>query len=194
MARSRTTRKKIESAAPGAVVLGLDLQPTLLAALPGGNALRTRCALTLKAATGLGIPVVLTEQVPAKLGPTDAQLLAASPDAIVHAKTTFSALADEAVLECLRNLGCEHLLICGAETPICVYQTALHALAEDMQVTVLTDAIGARRSEDAEACLRALAGSGVHLLPVETVLYALLHDAGHPFFKNLTQLVKAHHV
>ena len=36
----------------------------------------------------------------------------------------------------------------------------------------------------------ALARSGVHLLPSETIFYSLLHDAGHPFFKEFTKLVK----
>ena len=195
MARSRSTKPPappVESAAPGAVLLALDLQALLLAAIPEADALLARCRLAVRAAAGLGIPVVFTEQAPAKLGPTDPELRAAAPDAPALAKTTFSALADDAILARLRALDCEHLLICGIETPVCVYQTALNALAEDFQVTVLTDAVGARRGADADACLRSLAGSGVHLLPIETVLYALLHDAGHPFFKTLTQLVKTH--
>jgi hypothetical protein len=32
----------------------------------------------------------------------------------------------------------------------------------------------------------------VHVLPSETVFYALLHDVRHPFFKTYTQLVKSH--
>ncbi len=191
MARSRSP-KPPESAAPGAVLLALDLQSTLLTVIPSAQAVRARCELVLRAASGLGIPVIFTEQVPAKLGPTDPALRAAAPDAVVAPKSTFSAIADADILRQLRALDCEHLLICGLETPVCVYQTALHALAEDFQVTVLIDAVGARRSADADACLRAMSSAGVHLLPVETVLYALLHDAGHPFFKTLTQLVKTH--
>jgi len=59
---------------------------------------------------------------------------------------------------------------------------------------VLSDAIGARRPDDARTCLDALAAVGVHVLPSETVFYALLHDIGHPFFRAYTQLVKTHGV
>ena len=47
-----------------------------------------------------------------------------------------------------------------------------------------------RRPDDARACLDALSRAGIHVLPSETVFYSMLHDAKHPFFKILTQLVK----
>ena len=86
----------------------------------------------------------------------------------------------------------EHLLICGLETQICVYQTALDALRAGLHVTILSDAVGARRPADAAVCLDALGRAGAHVLPGETVFYALLGDVQHPFFKTYTQLVKSH--
>ena len=71
-----------------------------------------------------------------------------------------------------------------------IYQTALAALASRYQVTVLIDAVAARRDDDAQAALAALARAGVNVLPAETVFYTMLHDATHPFFKAYTQLVK----
>src|SRR5690606_1951546 len=100
-------------------------------------------------------------------------------DAAVYAKTTFSVFGDDGISDTLRDLDIEHIILCGIETPVCVYQTALGALDADLQVTVLTDAIGARRPVDASVCLGGLARAGVHLLPSESVFYALLHDAGH---------------
>lgn len=182
-----------ESAAPGAALLAIDLQDTLLGMLApaAANELRARAALALSAAAALGIPVLFTEQVPEKLGPTSPALRKLAPAAPVFAKATFSAVADSAVLDALREQTIEHLLLIGLETPVCVYQSALGALAEGFQVTVLSDAVGARRPDDHAACLAALRHAGVHVLPVETVLYALLHDAGHPRFRTLVGLVKA---
>lgn len=181
-----------ESAAPGAALLAVDLQDTLLGMLPRPAAaeLRARATLAISSAVTLGIPVFFTEQAPAKLGPTAASLRQLAPSAPVFAKDTFSAVADSAVLGALRENQIEHLLIIGLETPICVYQTALGALGEGFQVTVLSDAIGARRADDHSACLAALRQAGVHVLPTETVLYALLHDAGHPLFRAIVGLVK----
>jgi Amidases related to nicotinamidase len=181
-----------ESAAPGAALLAVDLQDTLLGMLAPGAAteLRARATLAISAAVALGIPVFFTEQVPEKLGPTSPAIRKLAPAAPVFAKNAFSALADPAVLAALREQDIEHILLVGLETPICVYQTALGARAEGFQVTVLSDAIGARRAADHEAILSALRHAGVHVLPTETVLYALLHDAGHPLFRTIVGLVK----
>lgn len=179
-------------AAPGALLLCLDLQAPFLSVLPDPETLIKRCSLALQAARGLGIPIALTEQVPAKLGPTIDRIHLAAGDVPIIAKHTFSALANEVVTALLAEHHVEHLILCGLETPICVYQTALDALNQDLAVTILSDAVGARRSDDAATVLATLARHGAHVLPLETVCYALLHDTSHPFFKTFTQLVKSH--
>jgi len=82
------------------------------------------------------------------------------------------------------------LLICGLEIPVCVYQTAMDALREGLGVTILSDAVTGRRSVDGQACLEALRAAGAHVLPTETVFYAMLGDATHPQFRAFTELVK----
>ncbi len=173
------------------LLLCLDMQPKFIAAVHDGLAVRRRCEFAVAAAHGLGLPVAFTEQVPQKLGATAPELFDLAPRAAVWPKDAFSALADEGIRDALlrqRDVG--HILLCGIETPICVYQTATAALQDDIRVTVLSDAVGARRPEDARACLEALTRAGVHVLPSETVFYALLRGVGHPFFRSFTQLVK----
>lgn len=174
------------------LLLCLDLQPVFLRVMPHAGSLEKRCALALAAAVGLGLPVAFTEQVPQKLGGTLPALLALAPEAAVWPKSAFSALGDDAIHNAvLRQRNVQHLILCGIETPICVYQTAVAALTEGLHVTVLSDAVGARRDDDARTCLEALARGGVHVLPVETVFYSLLRDVSHPFFRPFTQLVKS---
>ncbi len=177
----------------GTLLLCIDLQPVFLRAVVDGGGVQRRCEFAIAAAVGLGLPVAFTEQVPQKLGGTAPELLALAPSAATYGKSSFSALADEGIREALvRQQRVEHLLLCGIETPICVYQTALEALAEGFQVTLLSDCIGARRPEDSAACLAALRAAGAHVLPSETIFYSLLRDVQHPFFKPYTQLVKSH--
>lgn len=174
----------------GVLLLCVDLQPPFLKVIDGRDELTKRCSFVIEAAVGLGIRVAFTEQLPRKLGGTAPELLALAPGADVHAKSAFSVFGDDGITDALRSLDIEHLILCGIETPVCIYQTALGALDANLQVTVLSDAIGARRPADATRCIDALTRSGIHVLPAETVFYALLHDAGHPFFKGYTQLVK----
>lgn len=175
------------------VFVCVDMQPVFVRAITDGARVQRRCEFAVAAAQGLDLPIIFTEQVPEKLGPTAPELLALAPRAPVLGKNTFSALADDGIRAAiLQNRPAAHLLLCGIETSVCIYQTAISALAEELTVTVLSDAVGARRTEDAKTCLEALARSGVHVLPSETVFYALLHDVKHPFFKAYTQLVKSY--
>ena len=178
----------------GALLLCLDMQPVVVRAVDEGEQVLRRCQFAIQAARGVGIPVAFTEQVPAKLGATDPRLLDLVESPVVFAKDTFSALAPScparAALTGSGNL--EHLILCGVETPICVYQTALDALKSGLMVTLLADCVGARRLTDAATCLDSLARAGAHVLPSETVFYSVLGGTSHPFFKAYTQLVKSH--
>ena len=181
------------SSLDGVLLLCIDMQPVFVNAIAGGARVQRRCEFAIAAAHGLGLPVAFTEQVPQKLGGTAPELLALAFGAHVFGKNTFSAFADDGIRDAVvRDRGVEHVLLCGIETSVCVYQTAIDALAEKLQVTVLSDAVGARRTDDADACLAALVRAGSHVLPSETVFYSLLHDVKHPFFKAYTQLVKSH--
>lgn len=172
------------------LLLCLDLQPAFLAAICDSQRVHWRCSFALEAAKGLGLPVLFTEQVPAKLGHTAAELLALSDQPEVMGKDAFSALAEPAIAARLSGRGVKHLLIAGIETPICVYQTARDALEARYQVTLLTDCIGARRADDAAVVLAALRHAGCGVLPAETVFYSLVQGAKHPFFRDYTKLVK----
>jgi nicotinamidase-related amidase len=172
------------------LLLCIDLQPAFLAAICDSQRVHWRCSFALEAARGLGLPVVFTEQVPDKLGRTASDLLALVEKPVTLGKDSFSALGDGKIAAHLQAGGTKHLLICGIETPVCVYQTARDARQAGYQVTVLVDCVGARRTGDADAVLAHLAQEGCAVLPAETVFYSLLHDARHPFFRDYTKLVK----
>jgi nicotinamidase-related amidase len=110
----------------------------------------------------------------------------------VHAKDTFSALSPGSPVRdhLTSSRPVEHLILCGLETPICVFQTAVDGLQAGLAVTVLSDCVGARRAGDAAVCLTSLARAGAHVLPAETVFYSILRDTSHPFFRDYTALVK----
>jgi nicotinamidase-related amidase len=183
-----TAPKPIE----GALLLCLDLQPVFLRAVANGAGIQGRCEFAVAAARAVGMPVAFTEQAPEKLGRTEAALLSLVESPEVHAKDTFSALAPGSPVRAALTEGrpVEHLILCGVETPICVFQTAVDAVQAGLAVTVLADCVGARREADARACLEALARAGAHILPAETVFYSILGGSAHPSFRAFTELVK----
>mgnify|MGYP001557386603 CR=1 FL=1 len=172
------------------LLLCVDLQPIFIGVMSAPDQLVRRVSFAIEAAQGLNLPVVFTEQVPQKLGGTTPELLALVPQPTVLGKTAFSALGDATIRSALQQRTVQHLVICGLETPVCVYQTAVDALAAGYTVTVLSDAVSSRRENDAQVVLAALRHLGVKVLPAETFFYVQLGDAKHPFFKTYTQLVK----
>lgn len=172
-------------------LLVIDAQDTFIDTLPEKDAFITRCAFAIDAAQTLGIKTLFTEQAPDKLGPTNASLLKRAANPKVFHKNCFSALNAPRIEEFLRDNEIYHLIACGLETPICVYQTGLQAVDEDIDVTFMADALGSRRVEDANLALQALRELGCQILPTETVFYSLIGDATHPRFRDFSLLVKA---
>jgi nicotinamidase-related amidase len=168
----------------------IDMQPGFLKVIPRSEELSRRCAFAISVAGLVGIPVAFTEQVPAKLGPTDPALLALAPDAATFGKESFAATNDRPFADALANRETTHLIVSGIETPVCVFQTAIGARVLGLEVTVLSDCIGGRRDTDAADALRYMASKGCHVLPSETVFYSVLGTAAHPRFRDYTALVK----
>lgn len=186
------SRPVLNTAGQDTLLVCIDMQPVFIRAVAEGDRVQKRCEFAVAAAHGLGIPVLFTEQVPEKLGATAPALRALAPDAPALGKRSFSALGDAGIQEFVfRDSAVEHILLCGIETSVCVYQTAVTALQHGLHVTILSDAVSARRVDDAPVCLDALVRAGAHVLPSETVFYSILRDVGHPFFKTYTQLVKS---
>ncbi len=174
----------------GLVLVGLDLQDPFIRSLTEADRFFRRCSFVLEAARLLDIPVLLTEQVPDKLGPTSEQLTGAAGSPTVFGKTSFSCFGADGLEPLLKEREVRHLLVAGLETPICVYQSVIDAIDKGYEVTLLSDCVGARRADDAAVALRAMNAAGAHVLPAETVIYSILGDTAHPAFRDITALVK----
>lgn len=171
-------------------LLVLDAQDCFIDTLHDKPGFLSRCTFAIDAAQALGITTLFTEQVPNKLGHTNAKLLRRAQSPKLFHKESFSALSAPGIESFLRDNEIYHLLVCGLETPICVYQTGLQAVDEDIDVTFLVDALGCRRAEDAPHVIEALRGLGCQVLPTETIFYSLIGDVTHPGFRSLNELVK----
>lgn len=172
-------------------LLCIDLQDPFLSAIPERTQLLENCAFAIEAASLLGIHVAVTEQMPDKLGGTTARIAECLPvNTPGFGKSAFSALEAEGINRWIESNQLDHLLLIGIETPICIYQTAVQALGDELGVTLLADCIGERRAEDRPPVLEQLRAMDAHILPSETIFYSLLGSASHPAFRGLTQLVK----
>jgi nicotinamidase-related amidase len=172
------------------VLLVIDVQGKLAEIVQNSTEVIHRCAKLIKTMQILQIPILHTEQNPAGLGKTTAllaQLLASSKPV---EKITFSALGSEPFLQALETLNRKQILICGIETHICIYQTAMKLLKSEYEVTLMLDAISSQRSVDKETAVHRLVLAGALPSSVEMATYELLASAKHPAFKDILKITK----
>ena len=168
----------------------VDYQARLMAAIHGGDAIVRNAVRLAQLAPAVGVPVVATEQSPAKLGPSVPEVREASRQVI--AKTHFDAYPDglrEPVRHSVEH-GRSQVVIAGCEAHVCLLQTALGMLGDKLQVWVVTDACGSRSEHNRLAALQRLQAAGALFVTTEMVGFEWVRHAGHPAFKTLQALVR----
>ena len=173
-----------------AVLIFIDVQGRLHEVMDGKQLLDANLVRMIECARLLELPILCTEQIPEKLGPTNEPFRALLGDVPAIAKSAFSCCGEEKFMEALRTLEKRQVILVGIETHVCVYQTAIDLLEEGMEVFVVTDAVASRNPENKELALQAMRDAGARVIPAETALFALLRDAADPRFKDLLKLIK----
>ena len=82
------------------------------------------------------------------------------------------------------------ILICGIETHVCVYQTAVDLLASGYEVEVVADVVSSRTAENREIALQRIRDEGAGITSVEMALFDLMKVAEGPKFKEVSKIVK----
>jgi len=143
-------------------------------------------SLLVRAAKIFGVPVIVSEQYPQKLGLTVPTI--DITNAIVYAKTKFSMMTD-GFPDSIR-LDKNSFVLFGLETHVCVQQTALDLLAEGKHVVLVTDAVSSSRPLDRTTALHRLSQAGADLMTTEAVLFELLQSKDAPEFKEISSIAK----
>ncbi len=174
--------------ATDSVVVVVDVQDKLLAAMPTAQSLVASVGFVLDVANLLEIPARATEQYPKGLGPTNSDLSRRLPSP-VPAKTAFSCFGAAGFLDELRGLGRQSVVLTGMEAHVCVAQTALDLLEHGFAVFIPVDAVASRFAVDSETALRRLDRAGAIWTTAEAVAFEWVGDARHPNFKAVSKLV-----
>ena len=170
-----------------ATLVVIDVQEAFRKALPTFDEVAAASATLVEGATAVGIPVVVTEQYPKGLGATVAEVAEHLPaDVDPLAKVRFSAAEADGF-----ELGeRDQALVCGIEAHVCVNQTVLDLLDEDVEVHVAADAVGSRTEANRELGLAKMERAGAILTSVEMALFELLGGSDAEAFKRVQGLVK----
>lgn len=169
----------------------IDMQDKLMPLIAGHEAVTFNSVTMIRAARLLGLPIVCTEHYPRGLGRTAAPVREAIGDGAERfEKTIFSCCGPEAVRQHLAGSGRRQIVTVGIETHICVQQTALELLRLGFQPYVCADAVGSRHELDYDVALLRMQQAGAVVTTAEAAIYELMHDTGHPAFKQVIELIK----
>lgn len=173
------------------VLLVVDVQGKLAQLMHQRETLFTNLERVIKGAQLLNMPIIVTEQVPEKLGPTLPQFQDMLGDAAPPiAKYSFSCWGEENFVAQLSHLNRKQVLMAGIEAHICVFQTGADLLQNGYEVHAVTDAISSRTPENRAVGLDRLRNAGATMTSTEMSLFELMRVAEGDSFRHISKLVK----
>lgn len=171
------------------ILLVIDLQEKLMPAIYGSDKIIKNSKTLLKVFEMYGIKKIATEQYPKGLGQSVSEIKENLDDECIFSKTSFDAITDE-VFSFLKENKITNVVITGAETHICVYQTVRRLLFEGYKVFVVEDAVSSFNEEQKKLGLNAMSDMGASLVNTEMIMFDLASNAKDKNFKEISKMVK----
>jgi nicotinamidase-related amidase len=173
-----------------AVLVIIDIQGNLAQAMFDKENLFSNTVKLIKGFNVLNLPVIITEQIPQKLGPTLPQIAAELDGIKPIAKESFSCWEENNFKEQLEALRRKDVVLLGIETHVCVYQTAVDLISGGYNVHLVADAVSSRTPENRQIGIEAMKRAGAKITSTEMVLFEMLRTAADPQAKEFFKIVK----
>ena len=173
-----------------AVLILVDVQDKLSAAMHEKEALIDSTVRIAKGAKILGVPILWTEQNPQGLGPTVPEVRAVLTEGEPVTKLSFSCCGEPRFMDAVEKLGRKQVIIGGIESHVCVYQTVADLLSRGFEVQVLADCVSSRTPANRDVGLEKCRQLGAGITSVETALFEMLGAAQGDKFKRMLKVVK----
>ena len=172
------------------VLIVVDVQGKLATLMHEKEDLFSNIKGLIQAAHLLAIPVLMTEQVPEKIGSTIEEIRSlVSPDKI-FSKETFSCYGEKDFVTTLRGLYRKQIIVCGIETHVCIYQTVFDLIQNSFKVQLVVDAISSRDKLHKDVALQRMEKLGADLTTTEMLLTELIRTSAHPKFKEILHFIR----
>lgn len=182
------------------ILVVIDLQGKLVEKVHRSPLVLAATHRLLELAQLFAVPVVLTEQYPRGLGPTQPELLAHYEELTVPRqrveKGAFGCFGDagfEAALAAVRpgvSPGDRQLIVAGIEAHVCVMQTVLEARRLGQEVHLCWEAVSGRGAEHRQWALERMRQAGAVVSNLESVGFEWARHKDHAQFKAMSALFK----
>ena len=169
----------------------VDVQGKLATLMHESDALIENITKLVKGAKALDLPILWLEQNPERLGPTAEPIREVLESThLPITKYTFDGCKEATFKVAVENAKVDTWLVCGIESHICVYQTAVSLRQSGYRVELVTDCVSSRAAANKALALAKLTANGVVLTGLEMCLYEMVEDCRAPEFKEILALIK----
>jgi len=168
----------------------IDVQGKLAQLMHNTESLFRNIQILIKAFKILELPIIWTQQVPEALGPTIASIAELLKDIKPLNKASFSCCGRHDFVDALQQNSRKQVILCGIETHICIYQTALDLYRQHYTVQVVADAVSSRTLQNKNVAMQKMQSVGIEMTTTEMALFEIVKTADHPKFKQIAKLVK----
>ncbi|MHC4525849.1 MAG: hydrolase [Planctomycetota bacterium] len=168
----------------------IDIQEKLLPVMQNPQQVVKNTSVLIQAAKSLNVPILWCQQVPKGLGPTVGEVSSLLEGIEPINKSSFSCGGDEQFIEQIDAQKPQTAILCGIETQVCVFQTAMDLIQKGLDVHVIANATSSRTQENKDIGINRMAKEGAVISSTEMLLFELLRNAKHEKFRELAKLTK----
>lgn len=152
-----------------------NMQLDLVPLLDNNYQIAHDCTWLADLATVHEWPLMLIEHK--QLGQILPSIIKVAKDANVLKKHHFSVTKEPNIMLHLKSIGRKQIVLAGAESHVCLLQSALMLQKEGFDVFVLSDAITARSNTDNLAAIERLKAHGCEMLTKEMLFFELIDNS-----------------
>jgi hypothetical protein len=164
--------------AENACVVVFNMQLELIPLLENGTQLLNDCCWMLDVAETLALPKIVIEHK--KLGAPSQALKEVAGRAPYLEKTHFDCTRHDTIVQAFEATGRKQFVLAGAESHVCILQSAAGLRELGKEVFVVSDAISSRNRVDHERALSRLSEIGAHLLTKEMFFFECIRQSEYP--------------
>ena len=182
------------------VLVVVDVQHKLLPSIHEADETVEQIVRLIRGFRIVAAPILVTEQYRKGLGETDLRIQEAltAPNPTTGEedrfepieKMTFSCMLDDPFRAALEATGRQSVVLCGIESHVCVYQTAVHLLEGGYHVEIAADAVSSRSPRNREIACQRMVSDRAKLTCVETAVFEMLERCGTEPFKRWVKVIK----
>jgi len=172
------------------MLIVIDIQGNLYGSMHEKDLLLENLKKIIWGAHVFELPILVTEQIPEKIGPTISDLAELLPDITPVPKASFSCCQDAGFMKELGAINRGQILITGIECHVCVYQTTLDLIDMGYEVNLVADCVSSRTPDNKTIGIESMIHHGAKLTSMEMALFELMKTAEEERFSKMIKIVK----